>query len=90
MDVKHSHNVKVTVLFFATLRSLTGYKSLDLELPQESQVADLKLVVVEHFPQVEPALVKTVLVSINREYADDEQTIPDGAEVAFFPPVSGG
>lgn len=46
--------------------------------------------VAERFPQVAPALVDTVLVSINREYADDEQIIPEGAEVALFPPVSGG
>jgi molybdopterin converting factor small subunit len=34
--------------------------------------------------------VETVLVSINHEFADDEQMIPEGAEVALFPPVSGG
>lgn len=82
--------MKITLLFFATLRSLTGLKALELELPPESRVTDLKLLVSERFPQVAPALVDTVLVSINREYADDEQIIPDGAEVALFPPVSGG
>ena len=78
--------MKITLLFFATLRSLTGLKTLDLDLPPESRVADLKLVVAERFPQVAPALVNTVLVSVNHEYADDEQIIPDGAEVALFPP----
>lgn len=82
--------IEITVLFFATLRSLTGLKSLKLDLPPESQVADLKLLVAARFPQVAPALVNTVLVSVNREYADDEQIIPEGAEVALFPPVSGG
>ncbi len=82
--------MKINLLFFATLRSLIGLKSLELELPSESRVSDLKFLVAERFPQVAPALVDTVLVSINREYADDEQIIPDGAEVALFPPVSGG
>ena len=82
--------MKITILFFATLRSLTGIKSLTLELPPKSRVSDLKLIVAERFPTVALALVDTVLVSINREYADDEQIIPDGAEVALFPPVSGG
>ena len=82
--------MEITVLFFATLRSLTGLKSLELEMPTESRVADLKLMVADRFPQVVPALVETVLVSVNREYAEDEQIIPDGAEVALFPPVSGG
>ena len=77
-------------MFFATLRSLTGLKTLELTLPPKSRVMDLKLVVRERFPEVAPALLKTALVSVNREYANDEQIIPDGAEVALFPPVSGG
>ena len=82
--------MQVTIFFFATLRSLTGIKTLEIQLPPESRVADLKLLVAEHFPQVAPALAETVLVAVNREYAEDEQLIPDGAEVALFPPVSGG
>jgi molybdopterin converting factor subunit 1 len=85
-----TYKMNITVLFFATLRSQAGIKALELELPPESRVADLKLVVGARFPQVAPALLETALVSVNREYADDEQIIPDGAEVAFFPPVSGG
>lgn len=82
--------MNVTVLFFATLRSLTGQKSFELELPPGSRVAELKAEVVALYPQIATAMVDTVLVSVNREYADDEQSIPDGAEVALFPPVSGG
>jgi molybdopterin converting factor subunit 1 len=82
--------MKITVLFFATLRSLTGIKSVEMELPPESRVSDLKFLVGDRFPQTASALGDTVLVSINREYAMDDQIIPDGAEVAFFPPVSGG
>ena len=82
--------MKITVLFFATLRSLTGIKSVELNLPPESRVSDLKLAVGDRFPMTAPALGDTVLVSVNREYARDDQVIPDGAEVALFPPVSGG
>jgi molybdopterin converting factor subunit 1 len=82
--------MKIKLLFFATLRSQTGLKTLELELPPESRVADLKFLVGERFPEIAPALLGTALVSVNREYADDEQIIRDGAEVAFFPPVSGG
>ena len=82
--------MKVTVLFFATLRSLVGLKSIELELPPQSRVSDLKFAVGDRFPQTAPALGDTVLVSVNREYAQDDQLIPDGAEVALFPPVSGG
>jgi len=34
--------------------------------------------------------LKTVVVSINREFAFDEAVIPANGEIALFPPVSGG
>ena len=35
-------------------------------------------------------MLPNALVSINQEYAIDEDLVPDGAEVGLFPPVSGG
>jgi molybdopterin converting factor small subunit len=34
--------------------------------------------------------MKSVLTTIDREYAFDEAVIPSSAEIAMFPPVSGG
>ncbi len=34
--------------------------------------------------------MNNVLVSVNREYGFDETTLPQDAEIALFPPVSGG
>jgi molybdopterin converting factor small subunit len=34
--------------------------------------------------------MKSVLITINREYAFDDAVVPAGAEIAMFPPVSGG
>jgi molybdopterin converting factor small subunit len=30
------------------------------------------------------------VISINREFAFDDSVVPENAEVAMFPPVSGG
>ena len=80
---------KVNVLFFASLRERAGIKQTALELPEGASVIDLKGALREKYPGLTPAL-DTSLVSVNREYAFDEDTIPEGAEVALFPPVSGG
>ncbi len=79
----------VTVLFFATLKDRAGVPRTSLELPDGARVTDLKARLMEGFPDLEPAL-GSVLIAINREYAFDQDPIPDGAEVALFPPVSGG
>lgn len=66
-----------------------GTKSLDLELPAEATIGDLKINLSERYPKIKDSL-KSVLVTINREYAFDEAVIPSNAEIGVFPPVSGG
>jgi MoaE-MoaD fusion protein len=80
---------QITVLFFASLRDLAGTKEAQLELPAGATIADLKNSLVERFPRLEPAM-GSALVSVEREFAFDEEAVPSGAEVALFPPVSGG
>jgi molybdopterin converting factor small subunit len=49
----------------------------------------LKELLVEKYPKIASAQ-KSMMAAVNREYAASEQVIPLDAEIAFFPPVSGG
>ena len=80
---------KVKIMFFATLRTRAERRSMELELENELTVAGLKEILVTQIPALEASLPST-LISINREYAFDEEIVPKGAEIALFPPVSGG
>lgn len=80
---------KITVLFFATFRDKAGTNRTELEIPKGTTIEGLRAILSEKFPGLE-ALADHALASINKEYAFPEQEIPDGAEVAWFPPVSGG
>jgi molybdopterin converting factor subunit 1 len=80
---------KVKVLFFATLRDRAGTKSTELEIPADMTVQALKDLVVESYPGLKETM-DSVVISINREFAFDESIVPENAEVAMFPPVSGG
>lgn len=79
----------VNILFFATLRDRAGVKSLKFDLPYGSTVAQLKDILIETLPALEN-LPRNSLISINQEYAFDDCIIPNEAEIAIFPPVSGG
>ena len=81
--------INIKVLFFATLRDRAGIKSLEMELSPETTVQNLKDLLVETYPGLKETM-DSVVISINREFAFDEALVPDGAEVALFPPVSGG
>lgn len=80
---------QITTLFFATLRDRTGIKSIQLQIPRECSVADFKKLLIEKYPAL-TVLMDHTLISINHEYVFDEAVIPESAEIALFPPVSGG
>ena len=80
---------KVNVLFFATLKEKAGTASGVLELPEGTNVATFKQLLFQRFPNL-PRHTSSLLVAVNKEYAFDQEEIPNGAEVALFPPVSGG
>jgi molybdopterin synthase catalytic subunit len=81
--------MRLKVLYFATLRDRVGSKEEMLDMKSGSTVGDFKLAVIKLHPQIEVAL-HTSICAVNREFAQDEQKLEDGDEVALFPPVSGG
>ena len=81
--------MEVTVLYFATLRDYRGLRQERLTLPDRATVADLKAILCERHGNLTSALEAAIL-SVNREYAYDEDELHEGDEVALFPPVSGG
>ena len=79
----------IKIMFFATLRDYAGAKMVELEIPKDTTVAGLKETLVKKYPKMIPAQ-NSMMAAINREFAADEQVIPVDAEIAMFPPVSGG
>jgi molybdopterin synthase sulfur carrier subunit len=75
----------VTVKFFASLKEQMGCDGAAVEIGEVATAADVWLQA-----SGGKALPSNVLVAINMEYADPNQTVKDGDEVAFFPPVTGG
>jgi molybdopterin converting factor subunit 1 len=80
---------RIKLLFFATLRERAGTKSLELDVPDEMTIQGLKEKLADEYPNLKESM-RSVLITINREYAFDEAIVPANAEVAMFPPVSGG
>ena len=79
----------VKLLFFATLRERAGTKAMELDIPDDMTIQGLKERLASDNPNLKESL-KSVLITINREYAFDEAVVPLNAEIGMFPPVSGG
>jgi molybdopterin converting factor subunit 1 len=80
---------KIKLLFFATIRDRAGAKSLEIDIPTDLTIQGLKEKLSADYPNLRDSM-KSVLITINREYAFDDAIVPSNAEVAMFPPVSGG
>ena len=79
----------IKLLFFATIRDRAGTKSIELDIPVEMTVQELKDKLSNDYPNLKESM-HSVLLTINREYAFDEAVVPPNAEIGMFPPVSGG
>jgi molybdopterin converting factor subunit 1 len=79
----------IKLLFFATIRDRAGTKSLEMDIPVDMTIQGLKDKLSTDYPNLKDSM-KSVLMTINREYAFDEAIVPINAEIGMFPPVSGG
>jgi sulfur-carrier protein len=83
----------MNVFYFAWLRAKIGSASEDLTLPEAVvSVGDLIGWLKERSPGHADAFadISCVRAAINQEFVNLDTIIPPGAEVAFFPPVTGG
>ncbi|MBS0305291.1 MAG: molybdopterin converting factor subunit 1 [Proteobacteria bacterium] len=83
--------MKIRVRYFASLREALGADE-SVELPAGSSVAVLRDALVARGGRHAEVLARgrAVRAAVAQVMADDSQPLSDGAEVAFFPPVTGG
>lgn len=75
----------IKVLFFASLREKLGQSQVELPF----QAGLTPALVWQQITQT-PAPTGHVLVACNQHYCALDTPLADGAELAFFPPVTGG
>jgi molybdopterin synthase sulfur carrier subunit len=75
----------IDVKYFASLRDRLGRAEDHLDVNSELTVAGVWAALWPETP-----LPPNTLAAVNMEYAEPNQIVRDGDEVAFFPPVTGG
>jgi molybdopterin synthase sulfur carrier subunit len=81
----------IQVRYFASLREALG-ASESVEMPPGSTVGDLRQLLLALGGAHAQALARgrAVRCAVNQTLCDETELLSDGAEVAFFPPVTGG
>lgn len=80
--------MKFRVLLFAAARQVAG-DSVEVEVDAPATAAAIAEALIAAQPTLEP-LVRHGRLAVDSAYVDPNATIPDDAEVALIPPVSGG
>jgi len=81
--------MKLKVRFFSAYRNITGVDEMTAEKPPGTTVGELFEDIVKIYPSLKK-FKTAAMFAVNREFADPDQILRDGDEVAFMPPVGGG
>ena len=83
--------MKLQVRYFASIREALGGGE-PIELPEGSTLATLRDRLIASSPAHAAALArgKALRCALDQVLSDETSVPRDGAEVAFFPPVTGG
>jgi len=81
----------VTVRFFAMLKGLAKTEVKEYNVSSPVTVGELKNLIKRDFPALAGLIdSRSLLVSVNQEFARNDTPVKDGDEVGFLPPFSGG
>jgi molybdopterin converting factor subunit 1 len=81
--------MRVSVLFFASLRERAGTSTDVLELVAGARVSEAVEALLSARPMLRP-LGSGVRFAVNADFASADVVLNDGDELALLPPVSGG
>jgi molybdopterin synthase sulfur carrier subunit len=83
--------MKVRVRYFASLREALGGGE-EVDVPAGASVAALRDTLLQRSHRHAELLdrQRAVRCAVDQSMADEDTVLHDGAEVAFFPPVTGG
>jgi molybdopterin synthase sulfur carrier subunit len=83
--------MKIHIRYFASLRESLGAQQ-EVVLPEGSTLGALRDLLIASSPRHAEVLARSraVRCALNLQMADENAPVPADAEVAFFPPVTGG
>jgi len=80
--------MKINILLFGIITDLLETSELEIQVSENSTVADLKDKLLSKYSQLEN--IDSYSIAVNENYADDKLNLQENDIVAIIPPVSGG
>lgn len=81
--------INIRIRYFASLRDIVGTNEELLTVEEQTQVADVRALLLRRYPQLQPVLERSVN-AVNHRYVKLETALHEGDEIVFIPPTGGG
>jgi len=80
--------MKINILAFGIAKDILEGASKEMDLPGGTTIQNLKYELETTYPGLKK--LRSYLIAVNDEYADDSLMVREQDEIAIIPPVSGG
>ncbi|MDI9875372.1 MULTISPECIES: molybdopterin converting factor subunit 1 [Bacteroidota] len=80
--------MKYTIALFGITKEIVGNSSTTLEVSDTLTTDGLLTLLRAEYPQL--AAIRSLLLAVNNEYAEQDLVLSERDEIALIPPVSGG
>ena len=80
---------KITINLYYHLKDKAGTNKINLEIPENSTIKELKVLLIHDYPALQSQL-DNIMMLINQKIVVDEDKIPQNAQVSFLTPIGGG
>jgi molybdopterin synthase sulfur carrier subunit len=79
--------MELKIKTFGAARDMMGGKEVVVKI-NGTDVSDLRKTLIDTYPAL--ANLRSLLIAVNQQYAEDTQPLKETDEIALIPPVSGG
>ncbi|MGX7688672.1 MoaD/ThiS family protein [Flectobacillus roseus] len=80
--------MKYTIALFGITKEIVGNSSITLEVSDTLTTDGLLTLLRAEYPPL--AAIRSLLLAVNNEYAEQDLVLSERDEIALIPPVSGG
>ncbi len=79
--------MNIQILFFGATAEITGQRRVEVAIETETTASEVSTNLIAEYPRLASHKIH---ISLNQQYANGDEIVRDGDELAIFTAVSGG
>jgi len=81
--------MKINLRLFSVYRNIVGFTEITIDVARGATLGDLFEELLHRYPELK-SLERSVILAVNRDFANPKTKLKEDDEVALMPPIGGG